>query len=365
MVVLITMSDKKLMKAFESLRLIPDFDNEETCSLDAINVYKYFHQYYTLDSRMRLPKKFSIESIGKSCSLWENKKQQILNSITTSGYDAMVTATHENNISVDITPQDERDCPFYDPSYDVDNQDDALFIPYKKDMYHNMMKTLEYHYIFDAGFKCVDQASPKNTYCQCPCSSWNKEWRLKHKIHLTSGDFNCDLKQKYVTPRILINHLRGYEKSDGFFHIGILRYLEELYKNYIPIIDQRNRYMDHYAIFKGDSAQRNRTKAKNELKNFHCLPFKFDFELIEEYHKTLTDKIVSKTKFSVSSITESTSTSVSLTNDADLFILDKQISPTTTAHVTTIKAHVSSEDRNSVATAKPSLDISTAVSNPN
>ena len=271
-------------------RAIPDFSSKESVTLDHTNVYQYLHQFYHIGTAMSRPKFFLIQSVGKSSDAWEIKKKVAIEDSITPTYDSMMSKYAEHRDSIYLSDSDV-DIEDYYSGYTY-----LLLDTYTRDMYSRNMKKLEYNYIFDIGFKLIDQCSGTNQLCQCPCNKAYKSWRDKHNIYLTPADSNCGLED-LVTPQRLIKHLREKSKEDSFFHKGILTYLENLYKDSVPIFGKQNKFYNHYAIIPDDNNRsRNQLKIKNELMNYECLSFKF-INRMKEYHTLLTDQIISTLEY--------------------------------------------------------------------
>jgi hypothetical protein len=325
----VTPSNKQTI---QSIRKIPQFESDKTIFLDSSDVYQYLQQFYKKKEDMSLPEKFIIESVGQAPSAWEYKKDWIIETMINPLYDKMQADVKSNEEFVHSLEGYDSDESVYN------NMNDQFYEHYSKSNYSRILRSLKHHYIFDLGFKIVNSWSSDNKYCQCPCSSFNADWRKKHNlVQLRGLDAKCStIKTKYYTPLLLMNHLREYSGADGFVHAAILEYLQNLYIECVPINERIN--LDHYAVV--EKCHKVKTK-QQVLNNFTILPIECDMTEVEQYHSLHTDSITVSKNIESSSLG---SVGIESIKDSSLFVLDKEI--VESKNDDSIK-HVTNTDNNS------------------
>ena len=103
-----------------------------------------------------------------------------------------------------------------DPRWEcIEGEEDKGF-EYEKDIFSNMINSLDYNYCFDMGFKIIYQTSETNNSCLCPCCPIMNTWKTQNGMSSLGGyNLNCEL-EGYVTPINLVRHLVQMKKILGF-----------------------------------------------------------------------------------------------------------------------------------------------------
>ena len=257
--------------------IIPHCRDRKFVKLDARSLHKYFFQYYPVGTLMYLPHHFVIDSIGKAPPSWEAKKKKSIKQAIDDTYLSMI----QSNFDESVQSCDEYNAE--DPRWQILESEEDKAFEYEKDDFSNMITSLENNYCFDIGFKILDQASETNTSCLCPCCPLMETWKEENSISSLGGnDLSCDLTA-YVTPTNLIRHLVAMKKNKAWFHAGILKYLELLYSNVIPDVNDKGVYYDHYAVSYGLEKKEYRRTVRNVLSKYMWLPFNFNKKSIMEF----------------------------------------------------------------------------------